>query len=284
MFTPIVWVHASGIEWGLHGGGSVKNIEGRIVFITGASSGIGREMAVQFAAGGAHLGLIARREDRLRELVEELAETGVRMGIAVADVADRGALERAVQNLSEAVGFPDIFIANAGVDGSCSARKIDVDRIEGVLRINLLGALYSFGAVLPGMVERGSGHIVGVSSLAAWRGLPISGAYCASKAGLTAMLESFRLDLKGTGVQVTTIHPGFIRTPMTMRPEHATDPRKSFPMPFLMDLKPAAKLMIRGIAKGRSEVNPPWQLATVMRMVRHFPNWLFDAVFAQRRR
>ena len=257
---------------------------GKIVFITGASSGLGREMAVQFAAKGAHLGLMARRTEMLEELSDELSEAGVPVGIATADVADRSSLENAIRELSDEVGFPDILIANAGVDGSCSARNIDVDRIEGVLRINLLGMLYAVGAVLPGMVERGSGQIVGVSSLAAWRGLPISGAYCASKAGMSAMLESFRLDLKGSGVEVTTIHPGFVRTPLTMRPERVTDPKKSFPMPFLMDLTPAVEVMVRGIERGCSEVNPPWQLATLMRLVRHLPNWIFDRLFARRRR
>ena len=159
-----------------------------------------------------------------------------------------------------------------------------MDRVEEVLRINLFGALYAVGSVLPGMVERGSGHVVGISSLAAWRGMPISGAYCASKAGMSALLESFRVDLRGSGVRVTTIHPGFIRTPLTMRPKRVTDPNKLFPMPFLMDVAPAVKLMIRGIEKGCTEVNPPWQLATLMRMVRHLPNWIFDRLFGRSRR
>lgn len=262
----------------------MENIQGSTVFITGASSGIGREMALVFAEKGAHVGLIARRKDLLTDLVEEVREHGVKAEFAVADVSDRGALEGAIRTLTDSMGSPAIMVANAGIDGSCSAKRIDVDRIEYVLRVNLLGALYAFGAVLPTMVERGSGRIVGVSSLAAWRGLPFSGAYCGSKAGLSAMMESFRLDLRGTGVGVTTIHPGFIRTPLTMRPERVTDPSKSFPMPFLMDVRPAVELMIRGIAKGRSEVNPPWQLATLMRFVRHLPNWIFDFVFGGRRR
>ena len=252
----------------------MRELNDRVVIITGASSGIGRALALELARRGATLGLIARRKEALEEVASCARDAGADAAIGIADVADRSAVEGAIAQLVDALGPVHMMIANAGIDGTSSARNLDVDRVEQVLQINLLGALYSIGAVLPAMVARGSGRIVAVSSLAAWRGLPRSGGYCASKAGLTALMESFRIDLRGTGVGVTTIHPGFIRTPMT-----ANSP---FPMPFLMDVEPAARAMIRGILSGRSEVNPPWRLATLMRIVRHFPNWIHDRVVGGR--
>ncbi|RME76037.1 MAG: SDR family NAD(P)-dependent oxidoreductase, partial [Planctomycetota bacterium] len=144
----------------------------------------------------------------------------------------------------------------------------DAHRLRRILDINLTANLYLIGAVLPGMLERRRGHIVGVSSLAGYRGLPGSWVYSASKAGLSTLLEGLRIDLRPHGVDVTTISPGFIKTAITAR--------NRFPMPFLMDLEPAVRIMCRGIERRAREVRMPWQLALLMRLLRAIPDPLYD--------
>jgi short-subunit dehydrogenase len=240
----------------------------KVVFLTGASSGIGKGLALELGRRGAKLGLVARRAEELAELVRELETKGGRALALPADVQDATALRVAADRLRAEFGPIDMLIANAGVGGNPSSSNSLPEQLAKVININLLGAGNSVNAVLPEMVSRGSGHLVAISSLAAYRGLPKSAAYCASKAGLSAFFESLRIDHRNTGVAVTIIHPGFIKTPLTAG-------RKAT-LPFLMELDDGVKKIAWAIEKKKKSYAFPWQLATVVRAGLIMPNFLYD--------
>ena len=240
------------------------------MLITGASSGIGRGLAIELARGGAKVGLIARRAEVVQEVVREIEAVGSKGMALPADVQDASSLSAAADRLSAEFGPIDILIANAGIGPTRDAAKIDAAEIAGVINVNVIGAANSVAAVIPEMVKRGSGQLVVISSLAAYRGLPASAAYCASKAAVSAFFESLRLDLGPRGIDVTIIHPGFIKTPLTAGREAQ--------MPFLMELDDAVKKMARAIAKRRKRYSFPWQLATIVRAGMIMPIWMYDQI------
>lgn len=247
--------------------------QNKVVLITGASSGIGRSLAVALAQRGAAIGLMARRADQLDHLAHEINRTGGRAVPLTADVTDAGAVTKAVSTLEAEFGGVDTLIANAGIAATDHAADLEPDSVRRVIETNVLGAVNSFAAVAKGMVQRRSGHIVAISSLAAYRGLPKSGAYCASKAALSAFFESVRIDLKGSGVKVSIIHPGFIKTPLTAN-RHAK-------MPYLMELDAATEKLVRAIEKEKSSYSFPWQLAAIVRAARFMPDCLYDHIAAR---
>jgi short-subunit dehydrogenase len=238
--------------------------------ITGASSGIGRGLAVELARSGARVGLVARRADVVQEVVREIEAVGSRAIALPADVQDANSLLAVAEKLRTEFGPIDIMIANAGIGPTRDAAKIDAAEIAGVINVNVIGAANSAAAVIPEMVKRGSGQLVVISSLAAYRGLPASAAYCASKAAVSAFFESLRLDLGPRGIDVTIIHPGFIKTPLTAGREAQ--------MPFLMELDDAVKKMARAIEKSRKRYSFPWQLATIVRAGMIMPIWMYDRI------
>ena len=154
------------------------------------------------------------------------------------------------------------------------ASRYDAEVVDRIIQVNLLGVSYCIEAVLPQMVARQDGHIVGVGSLAGYRGLPGSAAYCASKAGLAALLESLRIELRRYNVRVTTICPGFVKTPLTER--------NRFPMPFLLELEDAAARMYRAIRREDTEFSFPFPLAFPVRIARFLPNWLYDRMLGKK--
>jgi short-subunit dehydrogenase len=237
---------------------------GKVVYITGASSGLGRAMAVEFARRGAALGVLARREDRLRQLCDEVKGGGARIEYAVADAADRAGMRSGLQSLADRLGPCDVLVANAGVGASNTASELDVPAAEVCIRTNLLGPMYAIEAVLPAMLTRGTGHLVGVSSLAAFKGLPTAAAYCASKAGLNAYLESLRISLRPRNVAVTTICPGFVHTEMTAHNDR---------MMWVLEADVAARRMVRAIERRRKVYCfPPWMRA-LMWLTKWAPDW-----------
>jgi short-subunit dehydrogenase len=249
--------------------------KGRVVFLTGASSGIGGELARTLGAKGARIALAARRKDKLDEVAESVRKAGGEALVLPVDVGDRVAVETAVAAAQTTFGPIQTLIANAGIGLPTPARCLDVDRVEEMFRVNFLGAVYATGAVLPAMLEAKGGHIVGVSSLAAWRGMPLTSTYSATKAALSAWLEGLRIELAPKRIQVTAVHPGFIRTPMTAN--------NDFPMPFLMDADRAAAVIIGGIEAGRSEINFPLPMNVAMRLARHLPNVVYDSLIGRAR-
>ena len=241
------------------------------VFITGASSGIGAALARRYAAQGAVLGLLARRGEALQALAAELGGT---VACYVADVAEAGAVARAAADFIARHGVPDVVIANAGVSvGTLTEEAGDLAAFERVLRTNVLGLVATFQPFVAPMRARGSGRLVGIASVAGIRGLPGAAAYSASKAAAIACLESLRVELRGSGVKVVTIAPGYIRTPMTAV--------NTYPMPFLMDVDAAARRFVQAIAAGTSYTVIPWQMGVVARLLRLLPNPVFDALFAR---
>jgi short-subunit dehydrogenase len=240
----------------------------RTAVITGASTGIGRALALQLAEEGCAVGLLARRKELLDEVASEAHRRGVRAAVADCDVTDRQAVYQAVGKLRGDLGPIDLLVANAGVGDPTPAERFDVARVEHMYRVNVLGALYAIAAVLPEMLERGRGHIVGISSLASYRGFPRSSTYCATKAALRIQLEGLRVELAPRGVFVTTICPGFVRTPMTEK--------NLLYMPFLLEPAVAARKIVAAIRRRRRVYNFPWQTALLVWLLAHLPNWLYD--------
>jgi short-subunit dehydrogenase len=246
----------------------------KVVFITGASSGIGRALAAELGRKGASLGLLARRAESLLEIAQEVEEAGGHALALPADVRDAEAVRVAADELREKFGRVDVLVANAGVGVTTDAKNLQAKEVADVMGINVLGAVNSVTAVLPEMVEQGSGQLVAISSLAAYRGLPKSAAYCASKAALSTFFESLRVDLRESGVEVTIIHPGFIKTPLTAG-RHAQ-------MPYLMELDDAIKKIIRAIETRKKSYAFPWQLATISRVGMLLPPDWYDRLMAKR--
>jgi short-subunit dehydrogenase len=241
------------------------------VVITGASSGIGRALAAEYAHRGATLGLIARREQALQELAAEL---NVQTALYPLDVRDAAGLASASEDFCARFGSPDVVIANAGVSaGTSTERSEDRAVFREILDVNVMGLVNTFAPFLPALRAAGSGTLVGIASVAGFRGIPGSAAYSASKAASIAYLESLRVELRGSGISVVTISPGYIDTPMTSR--------NPYPMPFMIPADVAARRMVKAIARRRRHVVIPWQMAIVGAMLKALPLALYDRIFAR---
>jgi len=238
----------------------------QVVVITGASSGIGWSLARVLAARGCKVGLLARRQEQLNLLAEEIEQAGGRCAQAAADVADRSATLSAIHDLRTRLGPIDLLIANAGVGRPTLLNPINVADVEKMFRVNVLGVVYAIEAVLPEMLERRQGHLAAVSSLGSYKGLPGESAYCASKAAVNIYMEGLRIQLRDRGVSVTTICPGFVKTPMTDVNE--------FKMPYLMDADEAARRIARALERKKKVFNFPWQMSLLMKLTRWLPDWV----------
>ena len=240
------------------------------VFITGASSGLGAALAAYYAARGAVLGLAARRADKLAEVAATLAATST---VYALDVADHAALASAAADFCSRHGTPDIVIANAGISaGTQCGNPEDLAVLERVLQTNVTGLAATLSPFVEPMRNRRSGALVGIASVAGFRGLPGNGAYSASKAAAINWLEALRVELHGSGVRVVTVCPGYIDTPMTEA--------NRFPMPFLLSAGDAARRIARAIERASTLVVLPWQIRLTFSFLRRTPNWLFDRLFA----
>lgn len=238
----------------------------RRVFITGASSGIGAALAKRYAESGAQLGLVGRNAERLQALAEALK---VPCAVYQIDVRDAAAMQQAATDFIARFGLPDIVIANAGVSrGTLTERPEDAAAFRAIFDINVLGMVHTFLPFVSLMRQQGEGRLVGIASVAGIRGLPGASAYSASKAAAITYLESLRSELSGIGVNVMTICPGYIRTPMT----DVNDYR----MPFMMEVDTAAAKMVRIIDQKRRYTILPWQMAIIGRLMRVLPAPLWD--------
>jgi short-subunit dehydrogenase len=238
----------------------------KVAVISGASSGIGWALAKVLAAEGCRLGLLARRRGRLAQLADEITKAGGTAATAVADVGDRAQVLAAVGELARRLGPVDLLIANAGVGAPTTLEPFNVADIETQLRVNTLGVIYSIEAVLPDMLKRGRGHLAAVSSLGGYTGLPGESGYCASKAAVNIFMDGLRIQLRGRGIAVTTICPGFVKTPMTAV--------NDFHMPFLLEADEAARRIVRALKRRRKVYNFPWQISWLMTLTRWVPDWL----------
>lgn len=242
----------------------------RTALVTGASSGLGRGLALWLGRRGVKVYAAARRRPQLDALAQEAREAGANIEPVELDVSHAEATVERVRELDDACGGLDLVVANAGVGGQTNARDFPWEHAKKVIDVNVTGAVATLSAVLPRMVERDRGHLVGISSLASCRGLPQNAAYSASKAFLNTFLESLRVDLHGTRVRVTCIKPGFVKTEMTATIQHV--------MPFLLEAEPAVELMAQAILRAESEYGFPWPMARAVELVKLAPNLVFDAV------
>ena len=237
----------------------------QVAVVTGASSGIGRALARALAAEGCKVGLTARRPAELAALAAEIERSGGTAAAAPADAGDRGQTLAAFRDLAARLGPVDLLVANAGVGAPTLLDQSNVTDVETMFRVNVLGMVYALEAVLPEMLRRGRGHVAAVSSLAAYKGLPGESGYSASKAAVNNYLEGLRIQLRDRGVAVTTICPGFVRTPMTEV--------NQFKMPWLLEADEAARRIVRAL-RGRWKVyNFPWQMVLLMRVTAWLPDW-----------
>jgi short-subunit dehydrogenase len=244
--------------------------------ITGASSGIGLALAHELSNRGYELALLARRVELLEKLASELKTKAVAVAC---DVLDGSAVRDAVRSAEQQLGGTfDLAVANAGVSIPGHATKFNVAESEQVFRVNVLGMIYLFDAVIPSMIEQRRGHFAGVASVAGLRGLPTGATYSASKAAMQAFLEASRVELAPYGVAVSIINPGFIETPMTEK--------NKFPMPFLIKADKAARIIADGLERRRRVIEFPWRMSLLMRILRQLPDPIYDRIMtpASRRR
>jgi short-subunit dehydrogenase len=244
------------------------------VFITGASSGIGAALAFEYARRGATLGLLARRRDTLERLVAGLPDPA-RHHIYAVDVQDHAALAAAARAFIAATGGADVVIASAGVSsGTLTEHAEDLPVFETIVAINLTATVATFAPFIASMKNQGAPcRLVGIASVAGIRGLPGAEAYSASKAAVISYCESLRLELKPHGIDVVTIAPGYIDTPMTQS--------NRYRMPFLMSASRFAYKAAQAIGRGTSYTVIPWQMGVVAKVLRALPNPVYDALFAR---
>jgi short-subunit dehydrogenase len=242
----------------------------RAAVVTGASSGIGRALAKRLAAAGCKVGLVARRRDLLEKLAGEITQSGGAAAFAPADVADREQTIQAIHEVADKLGPVDLLIANAGVGAPTVLDPVNIADVEKMFRVNVFGAIYAIEAVLAEMLRRRSGHLVAMSSLGAYKGLPGESAYCASKAALNTYMEGLRIQLRDKGVAVTTVCPGFVKTPMTEVNE--------FQMPWVMEADEAARRIVRALRRRPAVYNFPWQTTLLMKLTQWLPDWMVARV------
>ena len=248
-----------------------------LVFITGASSGIGQALALRFFQAGYRLALVARRTSALKSWADDHAISADSYQIYSADVSDIDSIVAAGHACMAAQGLPDVVVASAGISvGMDTGVHDDLELMQQTFATNIIGMAASFHPFIEAMRRRGSGTLVGIGSVAGIRGLPGHGAYCASKAAVAAYCESLRGELRSAGLKVVTICPGYIDTPLTRQNRYA--------MPFLMRPQDFAEQAFKTIAAGSAYRVIPWQMGVVAKLLRMLPIAVFDRAFSGRAR
>jgi short-subunit dehydrogenase len=252
-------------------------MSGPLVFITGASSGIGQALAGRFQRGGYRLALAARRASEMQDWANAQGFDPGSFAVYAADVRDVVSITAAGRACIAAQGVPDVVIANAGISvGMDSAVFEDLEVMRGVYETNVFGMAATFQPFIALMVQRRQGRLVGIASVNGIRGLPGHGAYCSSKAAVISYCESLRGELRQRGVKVVTISPGYIDTPLTRK--------NRYRMPFTMRADDFAEKAFRVITAGATYRVIPWQMGVVAKLLRALPNAVFDRVMAGRPR
>jgi NAD(P)-dependent dehydrogenase (short-subunit alcohol dehydrogenase family) len=249
--------------------------ENRVVLITGAGNGIGRQLAHRLSAEGARIAAVDQRPEGLASLAAELP--GKPFASEVADVTDLAAMRQAAARLESQLGPTDLLIANAGIGKETSALNFRAEDITAQINVNLIGVSNSVDAVLAGMRQRRRGQLVVLSSLASYRGLPMMAGYCASKAGVSALFEALRVELEPLGIGVTIVCPGWIRTALTTN--------IAVPQPYMMEVDYAAGRIVEAIRQRRHRLVFPPHAAWQVRLLRWLPpgisDWIVRRKFAQ---
>lgn len=248
-----------------------------LIFITGASSGIGQALAWRYYRAGYSLALVARRTEEIQAWAQSQSLDATRYRVYGADVSDIDSIVAAGHACVADLGVPDVVIANAGISvGMDTGMRSDLDVMVRTFNTNNVGLAATFHPFVRAMEQRGSGALVGIGSVAGIRGLPGHGAYCASKAAVINYCESLRGELRSSGVKVVTLCPGYIDTPLTRQNRYS--------MPFLMQPEAFADRAFDAIAQGATYRVIPWQMGWVAKALRALPNGVFDKVLAGRPR
>ncbi|MHC5026594.1 MAG: SDR family NAD(P)-dependent oxidoreductase [Planctomycetota bacterium] len=242
----------------------------QLIWITGASQGIGRALALALAGQGAIPVLTARSRNDLDTVQREIESNGGRAAVHPGDVTDGERMQEIVREVEGELGPIDMLIANAGAHLFTRPEAFDTAEYLDLMNLNYGGTLHCIEAVLPGMLERRRGRIVGVASLAGFRALPRAAAYGASKAALINFFDSIRFHLERHGVGVTVVNPGFVRTPLT--------DKNDFTMPFLMEPDDAAHVICRGLSRDKKEIAFPFPFSTTIRLLRVLPYPIYERI------
>ena len=251
-------------------------LRGKTILLTGASGGIGLALSRQLAKEKVNLALLARRENILRQLADELKDSGSVMLPVKCDVSNRDETARACREIQARFGHVDIAIFNSGLSHRADVDDFRVDIAREIFDVNVFGMLNFVGDLLPDFIKRKEGTIVGVTSLADCRGLPKNRSYSASKAAATALLESLRVELKEHGIKVITVKPGFVKTPMTEG--------NLYPKPFLMTPEKAAAIIIKGIIKEKTMIQFPLPIVLGSKLLKAMPDFLYERIAARIKR
>jgi short-subunit dehydrogenase len=246
-----------------------RSLSGSNVWVVGASRGIGAALAREMQSRGARIAITARGESDLE------AVSAGDMTVVPTDVTDRAGLDAAAQRVRDELGDIDIAVLNAGFWKQMHAATWDRDLFAQHVEVNLLGVNNAIGAVLPHMVERGHGHIVGIASVAGYRGLAGAEAYGATKAAMINLLEGLRIAVARHGVSVTTVCPGFVRTDLVAD--------NDFPMPFMIEPDEAADSICNGLERGQLEIVFPARMAILMKTARLLPVRVWTAAMGRSR-
>jgi NAD(P)-dependent dehydrogenase (short-subunit alcohol dehydrogenase family) len=239
------------------------------IVISGASSGLGLALARYYLERGAFVAAFARRGEILQALAQQFPD---QIFYYTLDVRDSQALQNAANDFIARVGPPHVVIANAGISaGTLTEFVKDIDAFQQVMDINVMGMVKTFQPFLSAMQAANVGTLVGIASVAGFRGLPGAGAYCASKAAVISYLESLRVELHGSNVKVVTICPGYIITPMT-----AHNP---YSMPFILEADEAAMRIVRAIERQTAFTVIPWQMGLIGYVLKYLPNFIYDRLF-----
>jgi len=253
----------------------MTNLHGKRIWLTGASLGIGRSLAHELATNGAITVITSRNEEALNIVRGEVESLGGKAIVKAGDVTDLDRMKAIASEIESELGGVDILIANAGTHILTRPEEFDTAEYIDLMNINYGGTLRCIEAVLPAMLERESGRIVGIASLAGLRGLPQAAAYCASKGAIINFFQSMRIHLRDHNIGVTIVNPGFVRTPLT--------DKNDFHMPFLIEPEKAARIICSAIARGRSEISFPIPFSWTIRLLRVLPypiyNWIMIRVW-----
>jgi len=242
--------------------------ENKVFLITGASSGIGKEISILLSKEKCSLALLARRTERLNQLTKQLDGATAKVKSFTCDVTDKNAVETVINKVKEDFGGIDVAILNAGVGYKSSAKNIDSEKAKAVFDVNLFGITNFLEYLLPDFIKRKSGMIAGVTSLADSRGWPGSGFYCASKAAASRLLQSLRTELKKSNIKVITVKPGFVKTEMTAK--------NKFMMPFIMEADKAARIIVNGLKKEKKIIQFPLPSVLGTKLTHIVPDFLID--------
>ncbi len=249
-------------------------LSNKTILLTGASSGIGYELAKQLSAENCNLILLARRKEVLDSLANQLKSPNNFIHNYQCNVRDKRQVKKVFNELREKDINIDVAILNSGVGHKASVENLNSDYADEIFQVNVLGMIYCVEELLKDFLPRKSGMIVGVSSIADVRGFPTNGFYCASKAAASTFLESIRGELKSHNVKVINVRPGFVSTPMVSK--------NRFKMPFLMNPEKAAGIIIRGIKKEKQIIQFPFGTVLGGKLIKLLPNFIFDFIFSHR--